>query len=247
MRRLLLGMGLAVLLAAPSMASAEQRVDRTAFDQSLGYATAATRLSPHGTVSKQLHRLCPLVIGATPETNAYVASRLRQVAGEVGVEYEHRDCYPNLLVLFSDEPDQMLGEAWRSGRISYDGISAPRMRQFQDSVQPIRWVHGTGDLYLSDKGTGLYNSLVVIDARQTRDVPIAAIADYVSLVSLADIRPDAAQPAQASILNLFAGGATAPAGLTETDRAYLRGVYAVNRRIGGQNQVRRVAAIMAGQ
>jgi hypothetical protein len=54
---------------------------------------------------------------------------------------------------------------------------------------------------------------------------IGQLADYVALVGLADVRLDADPSAAPSILELFAGHATAPPGLTPWDRALLYSLY----------------------
>jgi hypothetical protein len=167
--------------------------------------------------------VCPLVRGATAEVNAYVAARMHQVAQQVSAPYSKRACEPNVVVLFSVEPDALIREAARSKRFNYRGVSAAAAETFRSGADPVRWVHG-GDVRGSATGDARpHNALVVVDATKAQDIKIAALADYLVMVSLADVR---VRPAPTdTILNLFEAGDSALPGLTEADRAYLRSVY----------------------
>lgn len=74
----------------------------------------------------------------------------------------------------------------------------------------------------------IYKSYVIIDSNQVKNVSPQQLADYIAMVALAQINPDADTSRYASILNLFDGN-MAPAGLTEWDRAYLKGLYKTQR------------------
>jgi hypothetical protein len=68
----------------------------------------------------------------------------------------------------------------------------------------------------------LYSATVVVEINKDRKVPLAALADYAALVSLAEVRQNAV--AQDSILELF----SAPNPSTELSRrdlAFLRALY----------------------
>jgi len=70
----------------------------------------------------------------------------------------------------------------------------------------------------------LQRTIVIIDVDDIQNVSLAQLADYVAMVSLAQIDPNAQTDGYASILNVFAMPDTAE-GLTEWDRAYLAGLY----------------------
>ena len=74
----------------------------------------------------------------------------------------------------------------------------------------------------------LFRTVVILDVDQVSGVSAAQLADYVAMVTLAQIDPDAETGGYASILNLFGTGDAAP-GLTEWDRAYLTGLYDAER------------------
>jgi len=66
--------------------------------------------------------------------------------------------------------------------------------------------------------------LVVVDLDQVAGLMLPQLADYIAMVSLAQIDPEADTGQYATILNLFDDPAGNP-GLTGWDRAYLRGLY----------------------
>lgn len=74
--------------------------------------------------------------------------------------------------------------------------------------------------------------MVIIDTTRTAGVPMASIADYVAMVSLAQLNPDLRTANYPTILNLFsepAPGQARPSGLTAWDTAYLEGLYRTAR------------------
>jgi hypothetical protein len=86
--------------------------------------------------------------------------------------------------------------------------------------------------------------VVLVDARATGKVTLAQLADYISVVSLSQIDLSAALGGVDSILQLFAQPRpeVPPAGITEWDYAFLRGLYRVS--YSPVNQQRDIAARM---
>lgn len=74
----------------------------------------------------------------------------------------------------------------------------------------------------------LFRTVVIVDVDQTSGVSAQQLADYVAMVTLAQIDPEADTSGYASILNLFETP-DATTGLTEWDRAYLQGLYDAQR------------------
>ncbi len=252
MRRMLLSMGATALLAMfCGRAHAQDTVDPLVLkavprERVVSFVRAVTQLSPGGQVSQRHPKLCPLVVGADAAANGYVRARLRQVAGELGLSFENRACAPNILVVFSREPETMLRQARERGKIRYDGLSPLKIDRFKEDPKAVRWLTWTteipvfgdmpgdaGGIVMSAPGSRivqpvmsrLNHSLIVVDARQADGMEIAALADYVTMVALADIRPNAAPVDATSILNLFVGGPEATRRLSSFDLAYLRAVY----------------------
>lgn len=66
--------------------------------------------------------------------------------------------------------------------------------------------------------------IIVIDVTKTAQVPASSLADYIAMVALAQIDPQADFTAHDTVLNLFAPGA-ALHGMTEWDHSYLSALY----------------------
>lgn len=225
MRRVLLGIGVAAALLTTAQAASARQADTMIGDsrRQNGLEVEMSRLRERPTGGAR-QGVCPLVRGASAEVNNYVASRMRQVAQDVGANYATQSCEPNVVVLFSSDPDQLVNEAARTKRFNYNGVSAKAAQQFRSSAQPVRWMHGSATPGVKTRDARPYNSLVVVDANKAANMKVSALADYVTMVSLADVQTRAAP--DNSIMNLFddAKGA-APQAMTEADQAYLRSVY----------------------
>jgi hypothetical protein len=79
----------------------------------------------------------------------------------------------------------------------------------------------------------IFRAVVIVDVDQVRDVSILQLADYIAMVSLAQIDPDADTRGYASILNVFddPDGSTS---LTNWDLAFLGGLYSAERTAAAQ-------------
>lgn len=226
MRRMLLSIGVTALMATSSVAFARQS-DTLLGDarRQSGLEAEMARLRTEAPDGSARNGLCPLVRGASAEVNGYIAARLRQVAEEAGARYAHAACEPNVVILFSAEPDRLLAEATRAKRVNYGGASKRNVEDFKASVQPVRWLHGAARPNARTRDARPDNALVIVDAGKAGDVKVSALADYVSMVALANTQVRAA-PTEGSILDLFEGvGSDAPQAMTVADKAYLRAIY----------------------
>lgn len=115
-----------------------------------------------------------------------------------------------------------------------------------DGVQSVR---SSGSRLRRDTRQDLNYILIIVDAQRIADFPSDAVLDYVSMVALAQIDPNAAPSAAPSILSLFTSPVDAtPAGMTQWDEAYLQGLYRASRdATNTQAQVRDIARTMASR
>lgn len=74
----------------------------------------------------------------------------------------------------------------------------------------------------------IFRTVVIVDVNEVADLTALQIADYIAMVSLAQIDPEADTSAYASILNVFEDGSGIPT-LTGWDKAYLAGLYRAER------------------
>ncbi len=75
----------------------------------------------------------------------------------------------------------------------------------------------------------LFRTFVLVDLNKMDGLTIDQLADYIAMVSFAQIDPRADTSRYTSILNLFADPQAASTGLTEWDKAYLGGLYDAQR------------------
>lgn len=98
-------------------------------------------------------------------------------------------------------------------------------------------------------GTGarahFYSAVVLVDANRAKGRTLDAVADYVAMVSLAQLRMDGMTPGEDSVLNLFADGEPAAAGLTRSDAAFLKALYTVPPDRERQQQASAIMTVMA--
>ncbi|NBW14022.1 MAG: hypothetical protein EBR82_39090 [Caulobacteraceae bacterium] len=80
-------------------------------------------------------------------------------------------------------------------------------------------------------------TFVIIDVSKTGPINLTQLADYVAMVSLAQINPDADTSGYATVLNVFADPEHTT-GLTEWDKAYLAGLYDAQRTRSNENSAR---------
>ncbi len=89
---------------------------------------------------------------------------------------------------------------------------------------------------------------IIVDVDQLDGASLEQLGDYVAMVAMAQIDPEADTGRFDTILNLFDDPATAPTGLTGWDRAYLEGLYdpqSETHRINQRAQVQAVASAIA--
>jgi hypothetical protein len=100
----------------------------------------------------------------------------------------------------------------------------------------------SGSRLRNDTREDLTRVVIIVDAERVGSVQLASLADYIAMVTLAQINPSAAPSGQPSILNVFDGGAATE--MTGFDTAYLDGLYRVDRLGDNIQQQRDIARRM---
>jgi hypothetical protein len=76
-----------------------------------------------------------------------------------------------------------------------------------------------------------FRVFVIADQTRLRGVTTAQLADYISMVSLAKLKPGAHLGEAPTILRLFGGAPQdAPSGMTDWDEAFLKSLYTTDQR-----------------
>ena len=71
----------------------------------------------------------------------------------------------------------------------------------------------------------LTSVIIVVDGRQTTEINMGQLADYIAMIGLAQIRVQADTGTAPSILHLFQGSDPQPLGLSPWDEAFLHSLY----------------------
>ncbi|MFW2341915.1 hypothetical protein [Brevundimonas sp.] len=82
-----------------------------------------------------------------------------------------------------------------------------------------------GSRLLNHSRHDLQQVIIIVDVTVADGVGLIELADYVAMVALVQVDPDAETGGYDTILNLFAEGAAPPPFMTDWDRAFLTGLY----------------------
>ncbi|MGH8218455.1 MAG: hypothetical protein ACREUT_07815 [Steroidobacteraceae bacterium] len=96
----------------------------------------------------------------------------------------------------------------------------------QAGDRPTTWFYNGASRLRSNVIWSFSVVVEIADQRQLRGSTLGQFADYAAMVALAEIKPGAHLGDAPSILKLFDGSPkTAPAGMTDWDRAFLKSLY----------------------
>ena len=178
--------------------------------------------------------ICPMIVGVSEEQGAFIRHRLLEVEAEARKRKvdEARKCRPNLFVIVTDEPQQVL-DGWKARDPLWFRWNTPEGITRSVGDGPVRTWHnavevasGGDDRVASSASEFIVNVVVLVDATRTAGKSLAQLTDYIVLVSLSQIDASAEVRGVQSILQLFASTPEfTPSTLTEWDRALLHGLY----------------------
>jgi hypothetical protein len=206
-------------------------------------------------------QVCVGVANLQREAAQVIIDQVSRIALEAGIEPSDPGCRPSILVIATSDGQAMargLVDAKRRAFLPYyagGSRSARALERFQAADTPVRWWHvgvpvtETGEIavrlpgydapWIKNAGSRLNTSIrnelrrafVIVDLDKMEGVTFQQLGDYIGMVAMAQIDPDAETAAYDTVLNLFdAPGAVN--GLTGWDRSYLSALYnaELNRR-----------------
>lgn len=198
--------------------------------------------------------VCVGVVNLRREAAQALADQVSSVADRVGLEIGEPGCSPNILVVATDDgaalARALVAEKPLAFRPQYSGAarSSEALDFFQTTPAAVRWWHvsmpvvrDTGEPGVRMPGFGpplipgggrLLNSLrndlqrvfVILDMDVATGMSVAQLGDYVAMVALAQVDPEAETSSYDTVLNLF----TAPTpdlALTDWDVSFLTALY----------------------
>ncbi len=132
---------------------------------------------------------------------------------------------------------------WWHLSMPVDPLTGLRTVQLGEDLQPRAAVAAEGQLGVSMVDV-LYKAIIIVDVDRLGDTAFDQVADYIAMVTLAQIEPEADIAGHPTILNVFRQPDIAP-GLTEWDRSYLDALYAsISRRRNPDSRTSEVVGLM---
>lgn len=119
----------------------------------------------------------------------------------------------------------------------HTGAGAPAGGKGSSTLGDATTIRVSGSRLTTELVDDIYKTIIILDADEIGTVSSQQLADYVAMITLAQINPVADASGYASILNVFKEP-TAISGLTEWDKAYLKGLYTTQRTQRGVNSAR---------
>jgi hypothetical protein len=108
------------------------------------------------------------------------------------------------------------------GALVLDGVNTPPPSDCKNTASVDTWLHRGAVQELT-------SVIIVVDGRQTTKINMGQLADYVSMIGLAQIRLQADTGTAPSILHLFQGSDPQPLGLSPWDEAFLHSLYTTDQ------------------
>ena len=203
-----------------------------------------------GQLGRWYQPVCPVVMGLSDALNERVAARIRSVAAAVGAPAGEPGCAGNAMVAFAADAAAEFKAIRRDKPWLVESIPLPDWQALRTSKAPVLWWSATVTESIDGNQIGMEGfkpilrqfrasrvstltrarrgaAVVLVDARRSDGASLDAVADYAAFVILSGTRFARPAGATGGILDLFdAAPGQRPAGLGDTDMAYLKGLYA---------------------
>ncbi|MFT3723634.1 MAG: hypothetical protein QM773_08625 [Hyphomonadaceae bacterium] len=202
-------------------------------------------------------KVCVGVMNLKTEYAQKLADEVSLAAVKIGLEPGEPGCRANVLILADSEADALASRLVKDSLKQLEppdnrdgSLGRSALRKFEISDAPVRWWHvsqtvltDTGKAFKDGKqvtvrGMGrlkknvrenMVHVLIILDTKKIGVVSFPSLADYVSVVALAQIGAEADMHEFPSILNLFSSKAGDRASrMTQWDLDYLKSLYAVD-------------------
>lgn len=129
-------------------------------------------------------------------------------------------------------PEGQIADSSLAGTMNFGGSpesdSSSMLQSITANVVQVRYL---GRLRRTTR-QNFSHVVIIVDANRISGLPFGAVADYVAMVALSQLDPQAPTDGYPSILNLFAdrdAGRPVPTAMTDWDVAYLQGLYTARR------------------
>ena len=198
--------------------------------------------APEDTNLARFHRtVCVGVVNMNPAYAQVLIERISDVAQSIGLQPGDAGCRPNILVLADSDGDALANWLVEDNALVFRptlggndrGLDA--LDRFRTSGAAVRWWHISNfrhtpwarASHIRDSvEQQLIHAIIILDTTRLGVMEFGSLTDFLAMVSLAQIDPEADTRAYPTILNLFsADTADAASRLTDWNRDYLAGLY----------------------
>lgn len=247
-----------VLAQQPSESDDRVTIEGRRAEEAVRAFVAEVGAAPKGVnLARWDRKVCVGVMNLKTEYAQKLADDVSLAAVKIGLEPGEPGCKANVLILADSEADALASRLVKDSLRQLvppdnrDGsLGRSPLRKFETSDAPVRWWH-VSQTVLTDTGLAykdgdqvtvrnmgrlkknvrenMVHVLIILDTKKIGTVSFASLADYVSVVALAQIDADANMHEFPSVLNLFSnktGDRTAR--MTQWDLDYLTSLYAVD-------------------
>lgn len=243
---------------------------RPSQEQVRDFVKALTPAPPSGSIPRFIDQICPFATGLAPIQNARIETRLRQVAGAVGLEVAKSGCAPNAFVVVTRDKRAFIRSLADKQPDAFGMLTMRQVRQLAKTKGPAAaWqlagpVDSSGTPLRFDEALGAYvndttqaasrlrspsqigfdASILVVESGSLEGLTATQLADYAAMRLFARIDP-ARLPADAppTILKILEApmGTALPITMTTWDAGLLRGIYTSSRDLNAQSQRSQIA------
>lgn len=193
------------------------------------YLAPRLEFSNEGSLPRWIHKVCVRVSGLPEQDDRFIMQRIAEIGRDAGIRLGNEACKPNLVVIVTSQPKEMLTRMAKQDAWSWFGYRGRPylLDQFIATPRPVRvW-------YNLSAGESIGAVVMLADPQRMKSVSLTQFADYVAMAGFVQVKPLAQLTpaiqvgAVPTILRLFDESANdAPAGLTDMDKALLTSLYA---------------------
>jgi hypothetical protein len=224
------------------------------YAQSLNFVTSHGAPARSGQFARWADPPCPVTVGLSPAMNALVSNRVMALAIKVNAPgLRRRLCKPNIEILFTDRPQELLDLVARKRQNLLGFHYVPQTKALETVSRPIQAWYLTstengagaraldvadnqmpagcaGSPFSSCLRSVFTNVLIVADGAALEGKAIGPAADYIALLALSQSRSLDGCDALPSILDWLSPkcGVGAPDALTKADIGYLKALYGLH-------------------
>ena len=186
-------------------------------------------------------RVCVGVVNMNNRYAQVLADQVSAVAMVVGLQPGDPGCRPNILILADSDGDALARalveedpQVFRPD-IGNTNLGRDALEHFQSSGAPVRWwsvtytrtaAFGvTASRLRQSHEEALGHVIIILDTSRIGQVSFASLADYISMVALAQVDAQIDPTGYDTVFNLFTPTGSRTQRMTDWDLAYLRALY----------------------